>query len=82
MTDDELQIRKLARELASDSIVTKALERLILQIVCEIVPYARKKERERIANALDGYKVPIDCAKLAKALRENKLHFPAPETDQ
>lgn len=75
-SNEYLQFRALAREIAGDSIVTRALEKLIVQIVSECVPYARQKERERLAMTFEGYDVPIDCNKLAKALRENKFIFP------
>ena len=71
MKDTAHEIRVLAAELARDSIVTHALGRLIEQIVCEAAVYMQEKERNRIADILDGYTVPIDATKLAKAIRNN-----------
>ena len=71
-----MELRTLARQIAQDSPVVMALEKHVLQIVSECAAHGRKRERERLADILDGYHVPIDCTKLAKALRENKFCFP------
>jgi hypothetical protein len=71
-----MELRTLARQIAQDSPVVMALEKYVLQIVSECAAHGRKRERERIANMLDGYRVPIDCTKLAKAIREDSISFP------
>ena len=48
------EYRKLARKLASDSIVTTALARLLEQVIETAAEHARDSERERCVRLAEG----------------------------